>query len=71
VNQGTPHKTRDTETYRGKSGGKPKDMGIGGKFLKRTAMACAVRLRIDKWDLTNCKTSVRQKTHSIRQKGQL
>ena len=27
------------------------DMGTGAKFLKRTAMACAVRLRIDKWDL--------------------
>jgi hypothetical protein len=29
----------DRETYR------------GGKFLNRTAMACAVRSRIDKWDL--------------------
>jgi hypothetical protein len=28
-----------------------KDMGTGGKFLNRTAMSCAVRLRIDKWDL--------------------
>jgi hypothetical protein len=27
------------------------DMGIGEKFLNRTAMACAVRSRIDKWDL--------------------
>ena len=31
------------------------DMGTGGKFLNRTAMACAVRIchlsRIDKWDL--------------------
>jgi hypothetical protein len=26
-------------------------MGTGVKFLKRTAMACAVRSRIDKWDL--------------------
>jgi hypothetical protein len=26
-------------------------MGRGEKFLNRTAMACAVRLRIDKWDL--------------------
>ena len=25
------------------------DMGTGGKFLNRTAMACAVRSRIDKW----------------------
>jgi hypothetical protein len=27
------------------------DMGTGEKFLNKTAMACAVRLRIDKWDL--------------------
>jgi hypothetical protein len=27
------------------------DMGTGGKFLNRTAMAFAVRSRIDKWDL--------------------
>ena len=28
-----------------------KDMGTGEKFLNRTAMACAVRSRIDKWEL--------------------
>jgi hypothetical protein len=37
-----------------------KDMGTGENFLDRTAMACAVRLRIDKWDLIKlqsfCKT---------------
>jgi hypothetical protein len=27
------------------------DVGTGEKYLNRTAMACAVRLRIDKWDL--------------------
>jgi hypothetical protein len=26
-------------------------MGTGEKFLNRTAMACAVRSKIDKWDL--------------------
>ena len=35
-------------------------MGTGEKFLNRTAMACAVRSRIDKWDLIKlqhfCKT---------------
>ena len=41
------------------------DMGTGEKFLNRTAMACAVRSRIDKWD---CKASARQKTPSISQK---
>jgi hypothetical protein len=28
-----------------------KDVGTGEKFLNRIAMACAVRSRIDKWDL--------------------
>jgi hypothetical protein len=28
-----------------------KDMGRGENFLNKTAMACAVRSRIDKWDL--------------------
>jgi hypothetical protein len=46
------------------------DMGTGEKFLNRTAMASAVRLRIDKWDLIKLQTSVRQRTESIRQKGQ-
>jgi hypothetical protein len=27
------------------------DMGTGEKFLNRTPMTCAVRSRIDKWDL--------------------
>jgi hypothetical protein len=27
------------------------DMGRGGKFLNRTAMSCALRSRIDKWDV--------------------
>jgi hypothetical protein len=27
------------------------DTGTGEKFLNRTAMACAIRSRIDKWDL--------------------
>jgi hypothetical protein len=51
VDQGTPHKTRDTETYRQKVGTSLEDMGTGGKFLNRTSMAYAVRSRIHKWDL--------------------
>jgi hypothetical protein len=27
------------------------DMATGGKFLNRTAMACALRSRIDKWNI--------------------
>jgi hypothetical protein len=44
------------------------DMGTGGKFLNRTAIACAVRSRIGKWDLIKLQSSVRQRTLSIRQK---
>jgi hypothetical protein len=52
VDKGTLNKTRDTETYRGESGEKPRRYGhMGKKILNRTAMAYAVRSRIDKWDL--------------------
>jgi hypothetical protein len=34
-----------------KLGKKLEEMGTRGKFLNRTVMAYAVRLRIDKWDL--------------------
>jgi hypothetical protein len=51
VDQGHPHKTRHTETYRGESGEEPRIHGDRGKFLNRTPMACAVRSRINKWDL--------------------
>jgi hypothetical protein len=37
--------------YRGKSKENIRKYGHRGKFLNRTAMACAVRSRIDKWDL--------------------
>jgi hypothetical protein len=45
------HIKPETETYTEKVGKSLEDMGIGEKFLNRTAMACAVRSRIDKWDL--------------------
>jgi hypothetical protein len=51
LDQRTPHKTRDTEIYRGESGENLEDMGTGKKFLNKTVMACAVRSRIDKWNL--------------------
>jgi hypothetical protein len=44
------------------------DMGTGGKFLNRTAMACAVRSRIANGTPQNYKASARQKTQLIRQK---
>jgi hypothetical protein len=39
VDQGTPYKTRDSETYRGESGEIPQRYGHRGKFMNRTAMA--------------------------------
>jgi hypothetical protein len=51
VEQRPPHKTRDTEINRGESREKPLRYGHRGKFLNRTAMACAVRSRIDTWYL--------------------
>jgi hypothetical protein len=43
-----PETLKLTEEKVGKS---LEDMGTGEKFLNRTAMACAVRSRINKWDL--------------------
>jgi hypothetical protein len=37
------------------------DMGTGEKFLNRKAMACAVRPRIDKWNLIKLQSSYRAK----------
>ena len=37
------------------------DMGKGEKVLNRTAMACAVRSRINKWDLINFQSFCRAK----------
>jgi hypothetical protein len=51
VDQRPPHKTKDTEIYRGESREKPRRYGHREKFLNRTQMACAVRSRMDKWDL--------------------
>jgi hypothetical protein len=44
-----------------KSGKSLEDVGTGEKFLNRTAMACAVRLRIDKWNLINVQSFCRVK----------
>ena len=51
MDQGTPHKTKYSETYRGESSEKPQRYGHRGKILNRIALSCAVRSRIDKWDL--------------------
>jgi hypothetical protein len=49
VDQGTPLKT--IKLIEEKAGKSLEDMDTGENLLNRTAMACAVRLRIDKWDL--------------------
>ena len=38
-------------------------MGTGEKFLNRTAMACAVRSRIDKWNLIKLQRSCKARHH--------
>jgi hypothetical protein len=38
-----------------------KDMGKGGKILNRTAMACAVISRNDKWDLVKLQSFCKAK----------
>jgi hypothetical protein len=50
VDQGTPHKTRYTETYRGESGKSLEHMGTEENFLNRTLLVIvyALRSRIDK-----------------------
>jgi hypothetical protein len=64
VDQGTPYKTRDTETYRGESGKSLQDMGTEEKFLNRTAMACAIRSRINKCDLIKLQSFCKAK-HTV------
>jgi len=44
-------------------------MCTGENLPNKTPMAHALRSRIDKWDLLNCKTSVRQRTLCLGQKG--
>ena len=61
MDQGTPHKTRDSDSYRGESGEKPRRYGHRGKFLNRIAMACAIRSRIDEWDFIKMQSFCRAK----------
>jgi hypothetical protein len=45
------------------------DIGTGEKFLNRTAMACAVRSRIDKWDLIKLQSFCKAKDTINKKKG--
>jgi hypothetical protein len=46
-----------------------KDMGTGEKFLNRTAMVCALRSRIDKWDLIKLQSFYKAKDTVNKTKG--
>jgi hypothetical protein len=61
VDQRTPHKTRHTGIYRGESREEPRRYRHRGKFLNRTAMTCAVKSRINRWDLKKLKGFCRAK----------
>jgi hypothetical protein len=45
------------------------DMGTGGKYLNRKAMACAVRSRIDKWYLIKLQSFCKAKDTFNKTKG--
>jgi hypothetical protein len=47
-----------------------KDMGTGEKFLNRTAMACAVRSRINNWDLIKLQSFCKAKATGNKTKRQ-
>jgi hypothetical protein len=61
VDQGPPHKTSYTETYRGESGEETQTYGHRENFLNRTPMACAVISRIDKWALIKFQSFCKEK----------
>jgi hypothetical protein len=61
VDQRPPHKTKDTETYRGESGKGHQIYGHRGKFLIRTPMTCTVKSRINKQDLIILQTPCKAK----------
>jgi len=69
VDQGPPHQTK-LKLIEEKVRKSLKHMGTGENFLNRTPMACAVRSRIDKWDLIKLQTFSKAKDTVIRTKWQ-
>ena len=45
MDQGTPHKHRDTETHRGESGGKPQRYGHRGKIPKQNSNGLCCKIK--------------------------
>jgi hypothetical protein len=60
VDQGTPHKSRASETYRGESGEKPRRYGHRGKIPELNSNGAA-RSRIGQWDLIKLQTFCKAK----------
>ena len=69
MDQGTPHKTRYTETEE-KVGKSLEHMGTGGHFLYITPMAYALKSKIDKWDLIKLQSFCKAKGTVNRTKRQ-
>jgi hypothetical protein len=68
VDQGTPHKTRYTDTNTRES--REEHMDTEEIFLNRTPIAYALRLRIDKWDLIKLQSFCKAKNTVNRTKWQ-
>jgi hypothetical protein len=60
MDHGTPHKPETVKLIEVKWG-KASKIWARGKILNRTAMVCAVRLRITKWDLIKLQSFCRTK----------
>ena len=45
MDQGNPHKTRDTETYRGEIGEEPKKYGYRGKILEQNSNGLCCKIK--------------------------
>ena len=69
VDQGTPHKTRYTETYRRESGEKPQIQGHRGKIPKQNTNSLCSKIKMQQMGPHKISVSVRQRTLSIGQKG--
>jgi hypothetical protein len=65
-----PHiKTKTLKLIEEKVGKSLEDMGTGEIFLNRTGKACAVRSRIDKWDLIKLQSFCKAKDTVNKTKG--